>query len=148
MSQDKHVKTPAALQGKPMHALVVEDDRVCALVAQRLLKKLNYSVTTVENGQRALEALKKDQYDIVFMDIQMEEMDGVEATRRIRSGESGERNRNVPIIALTSYAMSGDREAFLQSGMDGYVAKPVEKNILMKEMSRVLADYAGDSKQC
>ncbi|QGY40297.1 PAS domain S-box protein [Pseudodesulfovibrio cashew] len=117
-------------RGLPCHLLLAEDERVNRLVTRRLLEKAGHSVTTVENGQKALEALEKDRFDAVLMDIQMPVMDGMEAMRAIRRGEAGEENRDIPVIAVTAYAMVGDREKFLEAGMDGYVVKPIELEAL------------------
>jgi len=73
------------------------------------------------------------------MDIQMPELDGMEAARRIRSGEIGEKNRDIPIVALTAHAMKGDRERFLEAGMNAYVAKPFEIDDLCRTLSRLLS---------
>ena len=122
----------------PRHVrvLVVEDEPVNRLAVTRMLEKLGLAPTAAESGQVALELLARQPFDCVLMDIQMPEMDGVEATRRIRAGEAGEAARRVPVIALTAHAMKGDREQFLAQGMDGYLAKPVD----MAELERVLAE--------
>jgi CheY-like chemotaxis protein len=92
-------------------------------------------VGEAENGKHALAKLSETHFDLVLMDIQMPEMDGVEATRRIRSGKHG--RADIPIIALTAYAMKGDREKFLEKGMDGYVTKPVDFGELAKTIAEV-----------
>lgn len=108
-----------------LQVLVVDDDAISQFSIEVILKKWGHMVATASNGQSALEMLKDGEYDVVLMDIQMPVMDGVAATRAIREGEAGEGNRNIPIIALTAYAMSGDKERFLDAGMDGYLSKPV-----------------------
>ncbi|TVM32258.1 PAS domain S-box protein [Oceanidesulfovibrio marinus] len=108
-----------------LRVLVVDDDMISQFSIEVILKKWGHSVATAINGKSALEMLEKGVYDVVLMDIQMPVMDGVAATKVIRGGEVGEGNRNIPIIALTAYAMSGDRERFLDAGMDGYLSKPV-----------------------
>lgn len=114
-----------AVEGrKGLNLLVVEDNRVNRLMAGRMLGKLGHIAETVAGGREALERLKVRDFDAVFMDIQMGGMDGVETTQRIRAGEAGD-NRKIPIIAMTAHAMSGDRDMFLASGMDDYIAKPV-----------------------
>ncbi|MEF2144276.1 MAG: PAS domain S-box protein [Desulfovibrionaceae bacterium] len=115
--------------------LLAEDDRVNQITARRLLEKLGYTVHSVENGAQAIEALSQELFDCVLMDVQMPVLDGVEATRRIRGGQSGRNPQDIPIIALTAHAMDGDRETFLTSGMDSYIAKPVE----MRELKAVLS---------
>jgi CheY-like chemotaxis protein len=96
-----------------------------------------HKVGEAEDGKDALSKLSEAPFDLVLMDIQMPEMDGVEATRQIRSGKHG--RADIPIIALTAYAMKGDREKFLDNGMDGYVTKPVD----FGELARVIADVCG-----
>lgn len=115
--------------------LVVEDNRVNRIMAQRMLVKLGHRAAMASDGREALELLARESFDGVFMDIQMPGMDGVETTRQIRnaSPDSGI-NRHVRVVAMTAHAMVGDREVFLSGGMDDYVSKPVE----MQDMKEVL----------
>jgi CheY-like chemotaxis protein len=117
-----------------MTILLAEDNPVNRLFLRRALITAGHAVFEVENGVQALEVLAKDRFDLILMDIQMPEMDGVEATRLIRSGRHG--RADIPIIALTAYAMKGDREKFLENGMDGYVTKPVD----FGELARTIAE--------
>ncbi|MDD1761413.1 MAG: ATP-binding protein [Methanothrix sp.] len=110
--------------------LVAEDNLINQKVAQAMIKKLGYEVDIVANGQEAINALQLMPYDLVLMDCQMPEMDGFEATRRIRQEDSMVLNRNIPIIAMTASAMSGDREKCIMAGMDDFIAKPVRKGEL------------------
>ncbi|MFQ5537627.1 MAG: response regulator [Gemmatimonadota bacterium] len=121
----------------PARILLAEDNRVNQMVAEAMLKKRGYLVDVAENGREALEKVRDGGYDAVLMDVQMPEMDGLEATRRIR-GEKGPHSR-VPIIAMTAHALEGDRERCLEAGMDGYVSKPVEPEELFSTLERVLA---------
>jgi CheY-like chemotaxis protein len=98
---------------------------------------LGQNVTLVANGVLAVEAVTAQQFDLVFMDIQMPEMDGFEATRRIRLLEQGTGTR-VPIVAMTAHAMEGYRERCVAGGMDGYVTKPVDRKQLVQEMQRLV----------
>lgn len=123
---------------KGLRVLVAEDDKTSALVITRILEKAGCAPQTVENGEKALQAVKYDDFAIVFMDVQMPEMDGVEATHRIRAGEAGAAKVDIPIIALTAYAMTGEQESFLAAGMDAYIAKPVEKDALMRTIHEIL----------
>jgi len=109
-----------------LDVLLVDDDQTTQLATAKLLERKGHRVQVAGDGAQALEAIRKAPPDLVLMDVQMPVMDGVEATRRIRSGEVGDAARNIPIIALTAYAMKGDEETFLASGMDAYLAKPVQ----------------------
>jgi PAS domain S-box-containing protein len=143
-----HTPEPMATQEQQedrfagLRVILAEDDRVSSFAAQRLLEKAGCQVTAVMDGQQVLDTLRQGEYDVVFMDVQMPVMGGVEATRAIRSGEAGEGKAAIPIIALTAYAMSGDREVFLDAGMGGYVAKPVEEEALREELARVICATA------
>ncbi len=126
---------------QPLKVLVVDDDEVTRLHMSRLLEKQKLTVRIAENGERALEELARTQFDCVLMDVQMPVLDGVETTKRIRSSRTG--FQKVPIIALTAYAMSGDRETFLQAGMDDYIAKPVEGKELITIIKRNIENITG-----
>lgn len=119
---------------KPMatlaRILLVEDNIVNQRVAAHMLKRAGYSVSIACNGKEALGALQKASFDLVLMDAQMPEMDGFEATQRIRNGEAGD--RRIPIVAMTAHAMKGDRERCLEAGMDGYIAKPISSVDLLR----------------
>ncbi|WP_285908100.1 response regulator, partial [Pseudodesulfovibrio pelocollis] len=122
---------------KNYHVLLAEDEKVNQIAVRRLLEKYGHRVTVAENGKRALEALNDDSFDIIFMDVQMPVMDGVAATRAIRRGDAGMKNASIPIVALTAYAMVGDRERFLEAGMDNYLTKPVEIDELLELLGRL-----------
>jgi two-component system sensor histidine kinase/response regulator len=107
-----------------LRVLLAEDNAVNRKVVTRLLEKRGHQVLVTTNGKEALAALKNDRFDLVLMDVQMPEMDGFEATRRIRLSEQGTAFHQ-RIIALTAYAMSGDRARCLEAGMDGYLTKPL-----------------------
>ena len=120
--------------------LLVEDNAVNRTLAIRLLEKRGHSVTVAVNGKEALAALDRKTFDLIFMDVQMPEMDGLEATRAIRENEklSG---THVPIIAMTAHAMAGDEERFRRAGMDEYLSKPVKTG----ELTELLNRYASVS---
>jgi len=122
-----------------LRVLLAEDDRVSSFTTKRQLEKTGCQVTVAADGGDVLDALNREDFDVVLMDVQMPVMDGVEATRAIRSGEAGTRNADMPIVALTAYAMTGDRERFMQAGMDGYLAKPVDFDELAEVLSRFKA---------
>lgn len=110
--------------------LLVEDNAVNRSVALGLLKKLGLSADTAEDGEKALAALEKQEYDLVLMDCQMPVMDGYEATKRIRLLEGAK--GKTPVAAMTAHAMSGDREKCIESGMDDYLSKPISRSALVK----------------
>ncbi len=118
--------------------LLVEDNSTNQMVALGILMNLGLSVDVAANGQEAFEAFTTAPYDLVFMDLQMPEMDGFEATSRIRSFESTTGRHAVPIIAMTAHAMTGDREKCLAAGMDSYVTKPIDPGILAEELAKWL----------
>ncbi|WP_300669833.1 cache domain-containing protein [Desulfoluna sp.] len=117
--------------------LLVEDNLTNQKLALLLLKKMGFQAVAVANGKKALHALSETSYDLILMDVQMPEMDGHEATRRIRTPDSPVLNRTVPIIAMTAFAMKGDREACLNAGMDDYLSKPIR----LAELSRVIDQW-------
>jgi PAS domain S-box-containing protein len=116
--------------------LVVEDDAVNRISTLQMLRKAGLAADAAENGEKALEALSKREYALILMDVQMPVMDGIETTRRIRTG--GRPHADAPIIALTAHAMSGDRERFLGAGMNGYLAKPVVKESLFEMLQKFM----------
>jgi signal transduction histidine kinase/CheY-like chemotaxis protein len=120
-----------------MKVLLVEDNRVNQVVIKRMLQLLGYSqVKTASNGYESLKILKETKFDIILMDIQMPELDGEETVRIIRQQEIGT-GEHVQIIAITAYALKGDREKFLSEGMDEYISKPVDIDILNEILRRV-----------
>jgi PAS domain S-box-containing protein len=121
------------VQTRPLKILLVEDNMVNRILVVELLKAKGHPVVEAMQGEEALEKLRMEKFDLVLMDVRMPVMDGMEATRRIRNGEAGD--PAVPIVALTSYALKGDRERFLAAGMDDYLAKPID----FDELDRVLA---------
>lgn len=112
---------------RSLRVLVAEDNRINVMLATAMLGKLGHTVDTVGNGREALEALAARPYDIVLMDVHMPEMDGLEATRRIREAErSGRRKTRTPIVALTASTLEGDRQVCIDAGMDDFLAKPLD----------------------
>ena len=121
-----------------LNILLAEDNPVNQLLGKKLLEKLGHSVMVAENGQKAIELLSIDKFDLLFMDVQMPVVDGVEATNLIRNDKSGKINSNIPIIAMTAHAMTGDKEKFLETGMDDYVSKPIDKDELASVIARFM----------
>ena len=136
-----HSNSNIFFQGGPPkgYILVAEDNPDNQLVAKYILNSLGYEVDLVETGRQAIESLGQKRYDIVLMDCQMPEMDGFEATHQIRKDEEGQ-NRHIPIIAMTAYALKGDREKCIESGMDDYISKPVTIDVLVEKMNKLLRD--------
>ncbi len=117
--------------------LLAEDNHINQVLAVSLLEQRGHAVTAVSNGREAVEALGRERFDLVLMDARMPEMDGEEATRIIRKSPPPGVDRNIPIIALTAYALKGDREHFLAAGMDDYISKPIELDELDQVLTRV-----------
>jgi CheY-like chemotaxis protein len=131
-------ETPAAVVRRSgLKVLLVEDNVVNQKVALRMLEKLDIRADVAGNGLEALAATHGIAYDLVFMDCQMPEMDGYEATRRIRARRGGATAYDVRIVAMTANAMQGDRDLCLAAGMDDYVSKPVKSDALREALSRV-----------
>jgi len=121
-----------------LQILLAEDNAVNQKLASRLLEKRGHAVRVVSNGREALEALTKQRFDLVLMDVQMPEMDGFEATAAVRALENGD-GGHIPIIAMTAHAMAGDRERCLAAGMDAYVSKPIQANELFRTVETLVS---------
>jgi signal transduction histidine kinase/AmiR/NasT family two-component response regulator len=132
LSEDE---TRSALKRDNLRLLLVDDHPINRQVAALFLRPFNMRVVEAVNGREALEALKREPFDLVLLDIHMPVMDGTETIGHIRS--SGEACANVPVIALTADAMSGDKERYLALGMDGYLSKPLAERDLISEITRV-----------
>jgi two-component system sensor histidine kinase/response regulator len=122
--------------------LIAEDNAVNRILATALLVKRGHTVLATENGREAIEALERETFDLVLMDIQMPVMDGFEAIRAIRTSEQAT-GAHVPIVALTAHAMKGDRERCLEAGADEYVTKPIRMSELFVAVNRVTSGKAG-----
>jgi CheY-like chemotaxis protein len=118
----------------PLRVLLVEDNMINQKVASKILSRLGYQSDIASNGFEAIEALERQTYDVVFMDIQMPEMDGNEATKRIR--ERWDKDRQPYIIAMTAHALEGDREKYIAHGMDDYVSKPIKVDSLIAALKK------------
>jgi signal transduction histidine kinase/DNA-binding response OmpR family regulator len=128
--------------------LLAEDNLVNQKLAIKLLEKQGHTVSVADNGRIAVEAWQKGGFDLILMDMMMPEMDGLEATRRIRQAEvdqPGRAGSPIPIIAMTANAMTGDRERCIEAGMNGYVSKPVKPEVLYQEIDSILRASAKSS---
>jgi signal transduction histidine kinase/ligand-binding sensor domain-containing protein/CheY-like chemotaxis protein len=123
-------------QQRPLKILLAEDNMVNQKLAVRWLERNGHAVTVAQNGNEVLAQLEHSSFDVVFMDVQMPEMDGLTATRKIREREA-ETGRHILIVAMTAHAMKDDRERCLEAGMDDYLAKPINATELYKILSRV-----------
>jgi len=123
--------------------LVAEDQHINAKLMTAIMGRLGHQITIAPNGVEVIKELRKDKYDLILMDIQMPEMDGILATKVIRS--SDELWKDIPIIALTAHAMAGTRDIYLQAGMNGFVSKPISINLLLEEMATVMNVPAEDA---
>jgi CheY-like chemotaxis protein len=119
-----------------LRILLVEDEFINRTLAVTVLEREGWLVSVAENGKQALQLLESDNFYVVLMDIQMPEMNGYETTIAIRNREQGD--KHLPIIAMTAYAVKGDREKCLASGMDGYISKPIKLDRLREEIEAVL----------
>jgi PAS domain S-box-containing protein len=126
---------PAPGASRSLRLLVAEDNAVNQKLILRLLRKMGHTSVLVTSGHEVLAALKREKFDALLMDVQMPEMDGLEATRRLRAAEAGT-GRRIPVIAMTAHAMKGDRERCLEAGMDHYLSKPID----VRELARTLAE--------
>jgi CheY-like chemotaxis protein/HPt (histidine-containing phosphotransfer) domain-containing protein len=136
---------PQMGQHNPLHILLAEDHPTNQKLALRLLERLGYRADVAANGLEVLDAIDRQRYDVVLMDMQMPEMDGLEATRRIRVAEQATDRPTVYIVAMTANAMQGDRDLCLAAGMNDYVSKPIRVEALVRALSNVRsqADGAG-----
>ena len=141
LGQRKHISQSATVvpnalpePGRRLHVLLAEDNRINQTVAVRMLEKMGHSTVIANNGKEAILLLAAQPFDLVLMDIQMPEMDGLTATGKIREGER-QTQRHLPIIAMTAHAMTGDRERCLEAGMDGYISKPISGRALKEAIA-------------
>jgi len=129
--------SPPAAPARALRILLVEDEKINQLVIRRMLEKAGHHVETAGTGQCALEILAETPFDCVLMDVRMPGLDGMETTKALRSLPSLRKSAQVPVIALTAYAMTGDREKFMAAGMDDYVSKPVNRSRLEEVIARL-----------
>lgn len=127
---------------RPLKVLLAEDNAVNQAVARRILEKRGHRVSIAPNGAWAVQLSETESFDVILMDVQMPEMDGLEATRRIRKREAANGLPRIPIIAVTAHAMKSDRETCLAAGMDGYITKPIQAALLLKELAGIDGGHA------
>jgi CheY-like chemotaxis protein len=120
----------------PLRILLAEDNPVNQKVAARLLQKRGYNVAIAGTGREAVNTYAQQRFDLILMDVQMPDLDGLEATMAIRNLERAA-GGHIPILALTAHAMSSDRDTCLAAGMDGFVTKPIRTEELFREIRRV-----------
>ena len=135
---------------RPLRILLAEDSYPNQVLATGLLRKRGHQITVVNNGQEAIDKIKAEVFDLVLMDVQMPVMDGLEATKSIRSLEAREKlnpqiRNPIPIVAMTAHAMKGDRERCLESGMTGYLSKPIRTHELDEILAELFAAKNGES---
>jgi CheY-like chemotaxis protein len=127
----------AHLHSSPQRVLLVEDAPINQTLATILLSRMGYDISIANNGVEAVEAFSSGPFDLILMDIQMPAMSGIEATEIIRAMEQASLKPRTPIIAVTANALKGDRERYMEAGMDGYVSKPIAVESLRSEIRRV-----------
>ena len=128
---------PLANAARARDILIAEDDEMNRMVMSSFLQPTGHRFRFAHDGREVIEATRQHRFDLILMDASMPVMDGVAATAAIRAAEAGT-GRRTPIIALTAHAMTGDRERYLGAGMDGYVSKPIDRQVLFEEIDRVL----------
>ncbi|MBM3301291.1 MAG: response regulator, partial [Deltaproteobacteria bacterium] len=121
---------------KRLHVLVAEDNPVNQKLAAKMLEKMGHTFAVASNGQEALRCLEREKFDLILMDVQMPVMDGIEATKAIRDHELST-GTHIPIVAMTAYAMKGDKERCLEAGMDDYVSKPINPTVLFETIEKI-----------
>jgi CheY-like chemotaxis protein len=130
-------ETPRPLGANALKILLAEDQPVNQKLMCAVMERLGHHLTIANNGVEAVRAVRNERFDLILMDIQMPELDGILTTKIIRS--SDEDWRDMPIIALTAHAMESHRQTYLAAGMDGFVSKPFRMEVLVSEMARVMS---------
>ena len=131
------INTSEIMEVMPLRVLIAEDNNTNAKLAIQVLKKYNYYVCRVKDGLEVLDILEKETFDIILMDVQMAQMDGIETSKIIRL--SGKKYSNIPIIALTAHSFKGERNICVESGMNSYLGKPYKPQELFSSISKTLA---------
>jgi CheY-like chemotaxis protein len=131
---------------RKLRVLLAEDNAINRKLAARLLEKCGHSVTVAIDGVEAVAAVQEGEFDLVLMDVQMPNMDGLEATAAIRALERGT-TRHIPIVAMTAHAMKGDQERCLAAGMDGYISKPIRPDRMMEVIAQATGQTAAPAEE-
>jgi len=140
--QETIVPLPTGVLNSPLNILLVEDEHINRTLAITILEQKGWQVSTAEDGLGAIKTNKEQIFDLIFMDIQMPNLNGFETTKFIRRYELSN-GGHIPIIAMTAYAINGDKEKCLDAGMDDYVSKPIRPDKLYFEIEKVLEqEYA------
>ncbi len=136
--------TPTLAPGSPLSVLVAEDNRVNQRLIARLLERGGHRITMTSNGREVVARYSEERFDLILMDVQMPEVDGLQATAQIRALEAAT-GRHIPIIALTAHAMIGDREKFLAAGLDAYLPKPIDPSALQAAVAEATNGTSRDA---
>ncbi|HET7818641.1 MAG TPA: response regulator, partial [Bacteroidia bacterium] len=137
VEQEKETQLTQTTDLSDREVLLVEDNSLNQMVAEKFLESMGTKIDIAENGAEAVKMLKKKNYDLVLMDIQMPEMDGYEATRCIRNNFSGKK-KDIPILAMTAHAFQGEEMKCRQAGMNDYITKPLNRSILLDKVRQLL----------
>jgi PAS domain S-box-containing protein len=130
-----------------LRVLLAEDNPVNQKLAVKMLERMGHTVSVVGSGTQVLETLEEADFDLILMDVQMPVMDGLEATKAIREREKAVTKGHIPVIAMTAYAMKGDRERCLEAGMDGYISKPIKAQELYETIEHTMRNFEKDGKR-
>jgi PAS domain S-box-containing protein len=136
-------ESTSLVEQRPLTILVAEDEPMNQLLVKRFLSKMGQTCDLANNGIEAVERLKAKNYDLVLMDVQMPEMDGIHAAKKVRTGQCGEEKTNIYICALTAYAMAGDQERCIEAGMNDYLSKPLTLPALRRALERAADQVFG-----
>ncbi|HOT74401.1 MAG TPA: response regulator, partial [Candidatus Wallbacteria bacterium] len=135
-SQENRDKSSNGTRG--LNILLAEDDRISQLLIMTLAEQNGWAVEVAQNGSQAIEKYFTGSFDVIFMDGQMPDMDGFEATRTIREKELASGRRRIPIIAMTAYVMKEDRDKFISAGIDDYIPKPIDEQVLLVKLANLV----------
>ncbi len=136
--KDSYIQDKNNMKNKNLNILLAEDNDTNILLASTVLKKLGHSVTVARNGLEALDLIRKNNFELVFMDIEMPEMDGIEASKRIRSGECGNEKSNICIIAMSAHAVADIKKDGIEAGMNDFITKPIDITQIQERIDKTL----------